>query len=274
MSTPSPRPRAPRLTIAAFGVTVLVLVGGCLSKPITNEQAATLVRTSAAFTKPKFAHIPKFLTFQSYFSSPYGVEGVLSVTDLAKIDPTLAILKLQRLVSVSEAIYGPGRGAMHQLVVTPTGIDSTVLLADESPRGDGYDPQEEQDAQEDRRRGASYVSMNTFKKEIGWRVPIGTREFLQVDQIHNWRDANENVRVNELVVDFSWKWVPNEFGDAFDSQSESFRSLPDDVQKEAQNWGVRMNTEGPMHSRAYLQREGKEWKLTVIQWSFGRGNPR
>jgi hypothetical protein len=68
--------------------------------------------------------------------------------------------------------------------------------------------------------------------------------------------------------------VPNEFGEGFDTQSESFRSLPDRVQRSAENWGVRMNTEGTMLSKATFRREGKQWQLIVIHWSTGRGNPR
>ena len=268
----------PRLhrTLRITTVTLAALVGldGCLSKAITKQQAGDLVRTSGAFTRPKFAHIPRLLTFQGYYHSTYGSEGILSITDLAMIDPTIAILKLERAISVNESIYGPGQGAMHQLLINPTGIDASVLMADEDARSGGYDQQEELDAQEERRRGTNLVSYNSFKKEIGWRVPIGTREFLQVDQIHNYRDANENIPVNELAIDFSWRWVPNELGDAFDTESATFRSFPDEVQRQAGVWGARMNTSAPMHSRAYLRREGKEWVLLLIQWSLGQGNPR
>jgi hypothetical protein len=264
--------RTLRLTTIALAATLGL--GGCLSRAVTKKDAAELIRVSAAFTRPKFAHIPRLLTFQGFYYSEYGAEGVLSITDLARVDPTLAILKLERVISVSESIYGPGRGAMHQLVITPTGIDSSSLMADEDPRAGAYDAQEELDAQEERRMGSSLVSWNSFKKEIGWRVPIGTRELLQVDQIHNWRDANENIPVNEIAVDFSWRWVPNEFGDAFDSQSATFRSFPDELQKSAASWGIRMYTESPMHSRAYFRRDGKQWTLNVIQWSPGRSNPR
>jgi hypothetical protein len=260
-----------------LGLTTTVLAGtlalaGCLSKPITNEEAGALVQASAAFTRPKFAHIPRQLTFQSGFVSPYGSEGILSISDLARVDPTLAILKLVRAVSVTESIYGPGRGAMHQLVVAAVGIDSASLLADEDPRA-GLDEQENIDAQEER-PNVGATGWNQFKKELGWRVPMGTRQFLKVERIHNWKDANENIPVNELAVDFSWRWVPNEFGDAFDSQSETFRSLPDTVQQSAKSWGVRMNTETSMLSRAYLHRVSDKWRLRVIQWSIGRGNPR
>ena len=262
------------LHLTTIMLAALIGMGGCLSKAITKHDAGEIVRTSGAFTRPKFAHIPRLLTFQSNYYSSYGSEGILSITDLARVDPTLAILKLERVISISESIYGPGRGAMHQLVINPTGIDAGVLMADEDARSGAFDQQEELDAQEERRRGTSLVSYNSFKKEIGWRVPIGTREFLQFDQIHNYKDANENIALNELAIDFSWRWVPNELGDAFDTESATFRSFPDDVQREAGVWGVRMNTSAPMHSRAYLQREGKEWVLRLIQWSSGQGNPR
>ena len=260
------------------GITTIVLAGtvllaGCLSKPITKDEAGALVRSSAAFTRPKFAHIPRQLTFESAYGSQYGTEGVLSINDLAQVDPTLAILKLIRVVNVSESIFGPGRGAIHELVVTPTGIDSAWLIADEDPGAAGFNEQENLDAQEDRPPIARSSAAH-FKKELGWRVPIGTRQFLQVEQIHNWRDANENIPVNELAVDFTWRWVPNEFGDSFDSRSETFASLPDTVQEAARTWGVRMNTEASMRSRAYLQRVGDKWQLRMIQWSVGRGNPR
>jgi len=262
-----------RRSLTMMFVTSTLALAGCLSKPITKDEAGALVQSSAAFTRPKFAHIPKLLTFQSYYSSAYGSEGVLSIGAIARVDPTLAILKLQRVVNVSESIYGPGRGAMHQLLVTPTGIDPASLLADEDPRANGFNEQENLDAQEERARVGS-TGYSNFKKEIGWRVPIGTRQFLQVDQIHNWRDANENIPVNELAVDFSWRWAPNEFGDAFDSESQTFASFPDSVQEAARSWGVRMNTAEPMHSRAFLHREGNRWQLRLIQWSYGRGNSR
>ena len=125
-----------RRTLRLTTITLVGLlgVGGCLSKAITKKDAGELVRSSTAFTRPKFAHIPRLLTFQGYFYSEYGSEGVLSITDLAKVDPTLAILKLERVISINESIYGPGRGAMHQLVITPTGIDASVLMADEDVR--------------------------------------------------------------------------------------------------------------------------------------------
>jgi hypothetical protein len=262
--------RIVRLTTIAFAATALL--AGCLSKALSKKEAGEIISTSSAFNRPKFAHIPRQMTFRGYaFSS----NGVLSINDMAQFDPTMAILKLQRVITVNESVYGSGVETLHQLVITPTAIDSTSLLADEDPRSGGYDVQATLDAQEERRDNFSRLGYySSFKKDLGWRVPIGTRQFIEVTQIHNWRDANENIPVNEIVVDFTWRWVPNDFGDAFDTQSATFRSFPDEVQRAAESWGVRMNTEGTMLSRAYLRREDKQWQLTVIHWSTGRGNPR
>ena len=267
----SPTARRPCLTVLTL--VALPLVAGCLSKPVTKDEAGKLVNTSAAFTRPKFAHIPRQLTFSGNLYSPAANGTVLSITDLAKVDPTLAILRGARVVNLTESIYGAERGATHQLTVTPTGIDSTVLLADEDPEAGASDQLDGLSAGEEHQRLVS-AGWTNFNKEIGWRVQIGTRRFVQVEQIHNWRDVNENIPVNELAVDFTWRWMPNEFGEPFDSGSETFRSLPDDVQEAAKNWGVRMNTEVNMRSRAYLYRDGNRWQLRSIQWQYGRGNPR
>jgi hypothetical protein len=263
------RPRA--RSVVVLGAATL-LASCALSKPLSKEQAAELIGKSAAFTRPKFAHIPRQLTFRRSWASLYGQEGILSISELAYVDPTVAILKLQRLVKVDESIYGPGRGAPHLLAVTPTEIDQSLLLADEDP-GE-LSGQDMIDAQDERPRGSALVRWNEVKRDIGWRVPIGTRELSRVDQIHNWRDLNENIPVNELAVDFTWRWKANEFGDPFDSESAAFSSFPDSVQQAALTAGVRMNTGADMHSRAYLQRVGAEWRLRMIDWSVGRGNPR
>lgn len=201
------RSRAPRLTIIALAS--VVMLDGCLSKAINKRDAGELVRASAAFTRPKFAHIPRFITFRGY---SYSGNGVLPIADLAQLEPTLAILKLQRLISVNESVYGSGSETVHQLVVAPIGIDSTTLTADEDPRAVPFDPQDQFATEEIRGNYSRAGYFDSFKKEIGWRIPIGTRQFLEVQQIHNWRDANENIPVNELAVDFTWRWVPNDFG--------------------------------------------------------------
>jgi hypothetical protein len=245
---------------------------GCgLSKPMARAEAAAIIRDSEAFRRPKFVRVPRQITFKHGYSSTYGQEKPFSISELAQVDAGVAILKLQRAITVDESIYGPGRGALHQFVITPIDVDSATLHVDTPP--DPNDVQGMIDARYER-PPTRYAGMSEVKRERGWRIEIGTRDFVQVDDVHNWRDANVEVPVNELAIDFTWRWMPNEAGDAFDSGSSTFESFPDSVQKAAQSSGVRMNTTEPMHSRAYFRRDADgKWKLRLIEWTFGRGNP-
>ena len=278
--SPSPSRRLPRSTVrggrrraALVAIAVCAALVDCrLSKPISEEQAAQLIRESKAFARPKYLRIPRQLTFTRSWYSRYGVEPLFTISELARVDAVLAVLKLQRMIRVDESIFGPGHGAMHLLVVTPTDIEGAALLSDEDP-GTPLDEQEREDRRNERPYGYGLLRRDDLKRYPGWRIAVGTREFVQVDEIHNWKDANVELPVNELAIDFSWRWQPNELGDAFDSRSSTFESLPDTVQEAARTAGVRMNTSDLMHSRAFLHREGAEWKLRVIEWSFGRGNP-
>ena len=258
--------------IRLAALVALASVTACLSKPITNEEAATIIRESDAFKRPKYVRLPRQITFQSGYATYYGNEKPLSVNQLAEVDPVVAILKLQRMIRVEESIYGAGRGVPHLFVVTPTDLDPAWLLPD--VEADRRDPQSIEDYRAERSYERRTYRMSEIKRDRAWKLAVGNREFVEIDLIHNWKDANIEIPVNELAVDFSWRWQPNELGDAFDSRSSTFESMPDSVQAAARINGVRMNTSDRMHGRAFLQRgkEGK-WTLRVIEWSFGRGNP-
>lgn len=260
---------APRRLTLLLAAT---LCAGCgLSKPIAHPEAAAIIRESETFRRPKFVHVPRQITFKRTYASIYGQEKLFSINELAQVDPAVAILKLQGAVRVDESIYGPGRGALHLFVIAPIDVDSAWVKVDAAP--DPNDPQAVIDARYER-PPTRYTGMSAVKRERGWTIEIGTREFVQVDQVHNWRDPNIELPVNELAIDFSWRWMPNEAGDAFDSGSSTFESLPDSVQEAARTSGVRINTTDVMHSRAYFRRDADgRWKLRIIEWSIGRGNP-
>ena len=250
-----------------------ILIAGCgLSKPITNDEAGAIIKESVAFKRPKLVRLPRQITFQRGYYSAYGADKPLSINQLAQVDPVVAILKLQRMISVEESIFGAGGGVPHLFLITPSGIEASALLPD------AEDDARDQQAIEDR-RVERYVTRRTYamseiKRDRGWRLALGEREFVEIDEVHNWKDANIQLPVNELAVDFSWRWQPNELGDAFDARSTTFESIPDSVQEAARSLGVRINTSERMHSRAFLRRGSDgQWTLRVIEWSFGRGNP-
>lgn len=261
------------VTARAAAIAAMILTASCsLSKPITNEEAGAIIRESTAFKRPKLVRLPRQITFQRGYYSSYGADKPLSISQLAYVDPVVAILKLQRMISVEESIFGAGGGVPHLFLITPNGIEPNALLPD--VEDDARDPQAIEDRRVERYVTRGTYLMSQIKRDRGWRLALGEREFVEVDQIHNWKDANIQLPVNELAIDFSWRWQPNELGDAFDARSTTFESMPDSVQEAARSFGVRMNTSERMHSRAFLRRgsDGK-WTLRVIEWSFGRGNP-
>ena len=259
------------VAVRLVALAAVATLAGCLSKPITTEEAATIIKESTAFNRPKFVRLPRQITFQRNYYTRYGQEKLFSIGQLANVDPVVAILKLQRMIRVDESIFGAGGGVPHLFVITPTDIDSASLLPDVEE--DRRDPQAIEDTRVERYSRRTY-QMSDVKRERAWRLNVGARELIEVDQIHNWKDANIEIPVNELAVDFSWRWVPNEMGDVFDTRSSTFEAMPESVQVAARDFGVRMNTSERMHSRAFLRRgsDGK-WTLRVIEWSFGRGNP-
>jgi len=263
----------PRIRIIVGAALCAGLSGCVLSKPISEDQASALIRSSETFRRPKYARIPRRLTIRRNWGWHYGQEPLFSVSQLATVDAAVAILRLQRSIRVDENVFGQGEAAVHVIVITPTDIDSGELLTDEDP-GTSSSQQDIMDAQEERRYGYALLDRRQLQRDRGWRIAVGAREFVKVDQIHNWKDVNVQLPVNELAIDFTWRWRPNELGEPFDSRSAAFESLPDSVQEEAKTSGVRMNTADPMHSRAFLRRDGDAWKLHLIDWSFGRGNPR
>ena len=254
-------------------IAATILIAGCgFSKPITNDEASAIIKESAAFKRPKLVRLPRQITFQRGYYSSYGADKPLSINQLAQVDPVVAILKLQRMISVEESIFGAGGGVPHLFLITPTGIEQTALLPD--VEDDPRDPQAIEDRRAERYATRRTYLMSEIKRDRGWRLDLGKREFVEIDQIHNWKDANIQLPVNELAVDFSWRWQPNELGDGFDVRSTSFESMPDSVQEAARSFGVRMNTSERMHSRAFLRRgSDAKWTLRMIEWSFGRGNP-
>lgn len=270
-------PSSPRTISALVASALLAGAAACrLSQPLTKKEAATLVSTSAAFQRPKYVRIPRQITVTGRVSyGAYGAGRVLSIFDLARIDPAVAILQIERAVEVNESTFGADYQETHVLTLRPTAkLDGASLEGDEPSSDAGMARQErvEEDFANIRRRDALPYGAKA-KYTLGWRAPVGTRELVEVQQIHNYRDANLQLQVNELAVDFTWRWHPNELGDSFDSESETMQAFPDSVQEQARRQGVRMYTAAPLLSRAFLTRRGKQWVLEYIQWDFGRGNP-
>jgi hypothetical protein len=192
---------------------------------------------------------------------------------LAHHDPTVAILKARGLINVTDMAYSNGEGTVSRtLRITPTArFDTSTMEPDEE--GEVEVTARNVRAMRERLEGQVQLETRGMRRTPGWQLPIGTRVFGEILEIHNWKDKNIELQVNELAVDFTWSWHPTDAGDPFDTESAAFASLPEGVQDWSRRGNARMNTSTPRRSRAFLRRGGKKWFLQDIDWSFGTGNP-
>ena len=156
------------------------------------------------------------------------------------------------------------RGWIHTFRITPTAkLDSTALTIDDG---------------EDDDSGQTEPMVRSFGPAVsrtpGWRLAIGTREFIKILGVINSGDKNADVAAGELAVDFLWRWRPSSVGDVFDAGSAEFQSLPEAVRQAAQSGGVGLETIKPLWSRAILRRSGDGWVVKTMDWTYGRNRQR
>jgi hypothetical protein len=260
------------LTIALFAT--LTPIAGChFSSPLTKEEAGGLISKAEPFNRAKFARIPRQIDIVDRYNYSTAAPTSLSMEQLSRHDPTVAILKARGLIEVADMAFTNGEGLLTRtLRISPTAkLDTTALEADEAD-DEELTPLTPR-AMRERAQETVQLERRGLRATPGWRMPIGTRVFGQVTEIHNWKDKNIELQVNELAIDFTWTWHPTEAGDPFDSESAAFASLPEEVQDWARRGNARMNTSAPRHSRAFLKRAGKNWVLQEITWSIGNGDP-
>jgi hypothetical protein len=265
-------PRLRALLPLALIATMTPLAGCHFSSPLTKEEAGAIISKAEPFTRPKFARIPRQIDIVDRYSYSTVAPTSLSMEQLSRRDPTVAILKARGLIEVADMAFSNGEGLLTRtLRISPTAkLDTATLEADEAD--DTELNQLTPRAMRERIQENVQLERRGLTATPGWRMPIGTRVFGQVTEIHNWKDKNIELQVNELAIDFTWTWHPTESGDPFDSESAAFASLPEEVQDWARRGNARMNTSGPRHSRAFLKRAGKNWVLQEISWSIGNGD--
>lgn len=105
----------------------------------------------------------------------------------------------------------------------------------------------------------------------GWTLAIGARDLIRILDVIAYSPAHGEA-AGDLQVDFLWHWRPTKVGDPFDTESAEFESLPREVQQAALTGSITMD--GSTHwSRATLARDGKSWKITRVDWTYGDDKP-
>lgn len=104
------------------------------------------------------------------------------------------------------------------------------------------------------------TSLPGFKKSeesdgtVLWQVPLAQRQFVGVASV-------DMSGVNEAVVAYNWKWLPNQLGDAFDAGGSLVKSFNLwDRQTLINKYNADFYHGDSTRSTMVLTRNGKEWK--------------
>ncbi|HKO15075.1 MAG TPA: hypothetical protein VJU87_02495 [Gemmatimonadaceae bacterium] len=290
-----------RTLLAPLLLLPLLSCGASLGK----QRAGEVIRGSAAFTAPKFAHIPRVLSVHAGGGIPGSVGALPSragemfgLDQMAGVDAAVAVLQARGRVQVEDFLNAVPSAA--PVVYTPppppdsgAANDSTAPAAAApvftpppsewvhtlriTPR-----PQLDSallspdDGEDDGGGGADVpasagMSVTSVGRTPGWKLAIGTREFGRVLAVYEANGDGVHVDPDEAVVDFTWHWRLTAAGDAFDGQGPEFQSLPESVQRAAGARGLRLDTSQPQWSRATLRKLGKDWTVKTVDWSYGQG---
>jgi hypothetical protein len=95
-------------------------------------------------------------------------------------------------------------------------------------------------------------------------LPVAMRELLNVSGI-------TKSSASAATVEFTWRWKANELGNAFDPKSDTFKSLPANIQKTMQagtaaNGGRKVTVDfgGEQMGFAILQKYDDGWRVKTI----------
>ena len=156
------------------------------------------------------------------------------------------------------------KGWIHTFRITPTAkLDADALSMD-----DGDDDDSTQAEPMIRSFGPAVL------RTPGWKLAIGSREFIKVLDVFDSKDKNVDLAPGELAVDFEWRWRPSSVGDVFDTGSSEFQTLPDVVRQAVKAGGVTLDTAQPLWSRATLRRTPTGWVVKAIDWAYGATRQR
>jgi len=105
----------------------------------------------------------------------------------------------------------------------------------------------------------------------GWTLAVGTREVTRILDVIAYTPTHGEP-AGEAQIDFVWRWHATKPGAPFDEESAEFQSLPREVQQAALTGQITVN--GTNHwSRATVTRDGKLWRVTGVNWSYGDDKP-
>jgi hypothetical protein len=240
------------LVLAGFGTVVAAAAAVILFVRLTAPPPyARLIRDSEQFRAPVTIKVNQepFAEDRQWLGRPAVPEAyVLESLGLLDIDT-----RVKTTVERGTRPYVPDNDIIRGLAAPPEPVYKTEVTVNISLTEAG------------REAAAGWESVEEGErpfKTSWWRVPVGVREFVSVESVKPW-DAYADGREARLVQ-FRWRWRPNELGSAFDRHSPKGRSLPTEARDSAlAKWGSADERIG----LAAFERDGEGWKLAEVFFS-------
>jgi hypothetical protein len=299
-------------------VPVALLLGAlaCGGPRISRQSAGGVIQADPFFKSAKVVYLPRTIAIpaEGLGNSAAARQGeALSVTQMAAVDPVVAVLRARGQVSIEDFV-----SAVPSSVVLPPPPEADSAAGKDST---GKDTTKADSVKKDSvkaafRRQEAYTSpppvppfaqawVHTLRvtpraelmttdlaADDGEDSPDAPRQFgvINASRTPGWTitvGAREFVRVLAVLdyaggpgqakadasVDFLWRWKPTKIGAPFDVEGAEFQSLPREVQQAAHAGAITIDTSSPHWSRATLVHEATGWKVLGIDWTYGDDKP-
>ena|GEM_PF-2475329 len=244
---------------AGAGVLVVLLVAAA---------AFTLVLSARKAGSGRYAHLENAVRISPSFNEPvtvdagryayWDMESAKSEQEATPAAYTLAHLGLIYIHTGRSFNVSPNYNSQGKMVIDPnTGIVpqetrhvSLELIGNGPAQSADWEPYE-------------------IKKDgkVGWKVPIGEREFLRVVQVMSLPEGVVSSSSDSLMVSFTWKWKPTELGKSFDKGSPSYVTPATPKNFPRSSFDVEINDSRATYwGTAELHRTGDTWEAGRVSW--------
>lgn len=250
-------------------------VGGVLLVVLVAVAAVALVMTAKKSYSNRYAHFENAIRVSSKFKEPVTEDvGRYSYYDSEsggfQQEATPSAYKLSELgliyIHVGNFSDVPTNyNSQGKVVIDPsTGlVPHSYRHITLEPIGKGQADSVNWESYEDKKDG-----------KVGWKVPIGERELLRVVQVMSVREMSGGGASEDMVASFTWRWKPNEVGQAFDKANPSYVAPNSPRTFGRSSFEVEVNNSKATYwGTAELIKTGDRWEVGRVSW-VGTGGVR
>ena len=213
-----------RTLLAPF---LLLPLLSCREKKPSAREVAVLLESPGGLPE-KSVIVPRALRLRT---GADGGSGPLDDRALFAVNPVLARMHQQRLVTIGDVSSPIGDGYEHLLTIAPTAdaLSGGNVHSADSSTSDG-----ESDG-----------------PTSGWRALLARPKLVNVDAIHDSDSPTEKLRLGYALAYIDYRYVPTDIGAALDQGSAEFEEL-ELAQQRSVAAVARLNSTRIYHGRAYF----------------------